>query len=325
MSLYKDSYETSVGAMLVSKPIRTAILEMNIKIMPEFLDVKYEGDVKPQFITGTRMEEDHVPLFTHPITVLSANHGSYLATDLRLFVRKDALPGNIESSVKNLTEFNFAKSRAILNLIWVNSGIGRIKNSLQFASVVYSAWLSEIISKTYALDFGDKTTVSVIASFFYQTLFLDKNEYDEEDRMKMASHTIMATKVPSDRVLAIFDKIDKMSNIEDMCRYIVEIVQNVRLKGFNVPMLLTLVKNSWYGTNSKEIISVALEHPPTWAAIVYSALTERSYKNSTIYRIADPLGKRGGSDEFLRNYVGMVKETKAVSMESEPLVIRDFE
>jgi hypothetical protein len=325
MSLYQDSYETSVGGMLVSKPIRTAILEMSIRVMPNSLDVKYEGDVKPLFVTGTRMEEDHVPLFTHPITVFNANHGNWLATDLRLFVRKDAPIDNLEASVKNLTEFNFAKSRGILNLIWVNGGVGRIKNSLQFASSVYSAWLSEIISKTYALDFGDKTTVSVIASFFYQTLFLDKDEYDEEDRMKMASHTITATKVPSERVLQIFDKIGKMSTIDDLCRYIVDITQNVRLKGFNVPMLLTLVKNSWYGTNAKEIISVSLEHPPTWAAIVYSALSERSYKNSTVYRIAEPLGKRGGSDEFLKNYVGMVKETKDVSMEAQQILIRDFE
>jgi hypothetical protein len=87
---------------------------------------------------------------------------------------------------------------------------------------------------------------------------------------------------------------------------------------------LTVTRNSWYGTNAKEIISVALEHPPTWAAIVFTALNERTFKNSMIYKIAERFGKRGASDEFIDSYISLVKDN-TLSVASEDFFIRDFE
>jgi hypothetical protein len=82
--------------------------------------------------------------------------------------------------------------------------------------------------------------------------------------------------------------------------------------------LLTIVRNSWFGTNAKDYIAVALEHPPTWMAIVYTAIVERTYKNSMIYRVAEKAGKRGGAEEFIKNYTALVKEhTKATVVQPD--------
>lgn len=323
MSIFKDSYQTTVGSISVTKQIEHAIKEAIIKdnINNVNLDVNNKQEYKPIFITGAYSSENDIPLFTHPITINFKNV-NYVCTDVRLYVTKNAPIDEINSSVKNRTEFNFAKSRGILNLVWLNNGVNSIKNSLGFAGIVFSAWLSETISKTYALDFKDQTVLAIVTSLYYQSLFIDGSELDDDTKQRLAVHTIKATKAPAQMVFEVFDKIKSFSSIEDYCSTVKEVLENVRMKDFNLAMLLTIVRNSWYGTNSKEIISVALEHPPTWCAIVYTALNERTFKNSMIYRIAERFGKRGASDEFVDSYVTLVKDYTVAVESFEP--IREF-
>lgn len=323
--IYADSYQTTVGSAFVTKPIETAIKQAIIKdgIAGMSLNVNREGNFKPIFITGVHPSETEIPLFTHPITILNFNHNNYLCTDLRLFVRKDVDLSAIESGIKNLTEYNFVKSRSVLNLLWLNGEASYIKNSLSFAGMVYSAWLSDVISNAFALDFKDRTVIAVLASFYYQTLFDNERQFDDQYKEKLAVHTIKATKAPADFVFQVLDRVESLTSINDLCQAITNIVENVRLKNLNLPVLLTLIKNSWYGTNVKEILSVSLEHPPTWIAIVFACLSERTYKNSMIYRIAERLGKRGVADEFLANYRNVIEDQLVKA--HEELVIRDFE
>lgn len=324
MTIFKDSYQTTIGSAFVTSPIEHAI---NKSIVSESnylreLQVISNGDYKPFFVTGLLNSEAEIPLFTHPITIKSHRGELFLCTDLRLYVNKSNdsySTGELKPSVKNITEFNFAKSRGILNLIWLNEGPNIIKNNLSFAGVVFSAWLSEVIAKTNALDFKDQTIISIIASFYYQTLFTNQQEIDEDFKQKMSVHTIKATRAPAELVFQVFDKIEKMENINDFCKAVATIPENIRLKDFNIVMLLSLIRNSWYGTNAKEIISVALEHPPTWNAIIYAALSERTFKSSSIYKLAERFGKRGVSDEFISNYTMMVKDRLRVAREDQEL------
>ena len=326
MSMFTDGYQTTVGSMFVTKNIETAIKESIIKdgLDNVNLGVSNNGKVKPIFITGSYNSESEIPLFTHPITIFNFRGNDYLCTDLRLFVKKDSPVHEIEKNIKNRTEYNLAKSRAVLNLIWLNEGTSGMRIALSFAGSVFSTWLSEAISRTFALDFKDQTTISVITDFYYQTLFSDDKVFDEDFKQKAAIHTIKATNSTSALVFEIFDQIEVMSSIEDYCEYVKKITENVRLKDFNLAVLLTIVKNSWYGANAKEMLSVALEHPPTWNAIVYTALTEKTYRTSNIYKIAERLGKRGVSDEYLKHYVAMVTEHVSIANE-EAIVFRDYE
>lgn len=309
MTMYKDCYETTAGSVISTKPIEVAIKEWMIKDgSAESLHVRNDGHIRPVFITGRQVSENSIPLFAHPITIKNTQNDVLICADLRFFVRKDTPLDNIEKSIKNLTEFNFAKSRLILSMIWQTGHEGKVKNNLNFAATVFAAWLSEAIAKNYALDFKDQTVLSVLTAYYYQTLFFEENTFDEDTKQRIASQVIKATKAPAEFVFSVIDKIGQMSSIEEYCAQVREVVENVRLKNFNLPMLLTIVKNSWYGTNAKEIICVALEHPPTWCAIVYAALNERTYKNSIIYRIAERFGKRGASDEFMNSYKQMILE-----------------
>jgi hypothetical protein len=317
MPLFKDSYETTVGSVLDTKRIVSSIKECMIREPLESvnLNVISQGNFTPVYITGTFPFEGEVPLFTHPITILNNNKGNYLCTDLRFYVKKDAPLDNIQSAIKNVTEFNFAKSRSMLSLLWLDHGQDRLRIDLSFAGLVFSEWLSEVLSKAFALDFKDKTVLNILSHFYYQSLFTEKTQFDEDDKQRMASSIIKATKAPSALVFEVIDKIDTIASIEDYVRLAISILENVRIKNLSLATLLTLIGSSWYGNDAKKVLQVAIEHPPTWCAIVHASLSERTYKTSNIYRIAERFGKRGASDEFMGNYAviikGMLKPTEA--------------
>lgn len=335
MPFFKDGYQTTVGSMFETRSIETAIKEALIKgsLSGATLGVAPEGDTTLVFITGASPDEAQIPLFTHPISIFNFQHKNYLVCDMRLYLRKDVEGSavgtdSIDSFIKNRTEFNFNKSRAILNLAWLAGGSGEIRNTFQFAGIVYAAWLSGLISRAYALDFKDQLVASIVISAFYQLLFTESDTLSEDDKQRLAVHTIKATNAPSKLVFEVFDKLSPMKNIEDLCTNIVEVLENVRLKKFNVAMLLTLVKYSWYGCNGKEIISVALEHPPTWNAMVYTALNERTFKTSIIYMTAEKFGKRGAADGYIASYNNLIKGRVRHATESAndiQLVFKDFE
>lgn len=330
MPKFKTSYDTTVGSMVVTKPIEHAIKVAIVSagIDCNCLNVSETDHIKPIFVTGVWESEREIPLFTHPIMVknFQGREGKdYLCSDIRFFIRKDADPLNIESGIKNLTEFNYSKSRAILNLLWLENGENRIRNSLPFGGTVFAAWLSEVISKTYALDFKDQTTLAIISHFYYQSLFSEETVFNEDDKQRMAVHTIKATKAPAAFVFEIFDKIGKIEGIDDYCKNVVSILENVRLRDFNLPMLLTIIRNSWYGLNAKEHIQVSIEHPPTWLAILFTALNERTYKNSMIYRIAERFGKKGAADEFNKTYLEIMQSSTFVRRAVEEFYVPAFE
>lgn len=322
--MFRDTaYDTIMGSASNVKPIQHAIEKALItsELRKVTLNLSTAGEYKPLFVTGVLPSDAEIPLFTHPISVLTSKAEKYLCTDLRLFVRQDASIEDIDSAVKNRTEFNFVKSRAILNLLWLNGEVDQLKITLSFASTVFAAWLSETIAKSYSLDFGDQTKLNIISLAYYQMLFSDSKELSGNDVEKLVVHIIKATKLPATVVYSVVERITVMNDINDYCSTVAKLLENVRLEKFNLAALLTIVANSWYGTANKEIIAVALEHPPTWISMVYTALSERTYKTSRVYQIAERYGKRGGSDSFEEAFIRIMKES---TVEVAKLHVREF-
>lgn len=304
MSFFRTGYDTTLGVAIPTSPIERCIKEAIVRDGVDYntLDVITSEQLLPLFVTGLSGSESNIPLFAHPLVVKNHNHHDYLCTDIRLFI-KNQLP----ITAKNTTEFNFVKSRAILNLAWLTGSPSGMKNTLGFAATVFSAWISEVISKRFALDPRDQLVLAIISHFYFQSLHYPESTFDEETKQIFAVHTMKATKCPSQLVFEVFDKITQLRNIDDYCTNVKAILENVRLKDFNVGMLITCIGVSWFGTNAKEILAVALEHPPTWYAIVFTSLNERTYKDSMVARVAERYGKNNAWDSYSKSYGELVK------------------
>ena len=314
MSINKTAYDTTLGkALSIDKTLHA--LKQSIVTTASVngkINLISSTDFLPLEINSLNSSNSEVPLFGHPILIEDFKNRNYLAVDMRLVTKSD----DDTLVVKNSTDYDFAYSRFVLNYSWINGDIGSIKNSLEFASIVYSQWLSEIITRRFALDPKDQMLLSVVTHLFYQSLFYETEELSENFKQLMATQAIRATKAPSEIVLEIVDKIQPMTDIDSYCENVKLVLENIRLKDFNKGILFTIVGMSWYGLNAKETIIIALEHIPTWVAICYSALSQRTYKNTTIYKIAEKYGKRGASDEFIASYANLVKSLENTANEA---------
>ncbi len=299
----KTVYETTLGRALSIDNVLHALKKQIVVYGDSTSKIKLISSV--DFLPLEVLPGSEVPIFGHPMLVENVKGKNYLAIDLRMLVKVD---GDENLVVRNQTDYDFAYTRYVMNYAWLNKADGQIRNTLEFAGVVYAHWLSEIISRKFALDPRDQILFSIVSHFFYQSLFGGCEELTEEVKQLMAAKAIRATNAPSDLVLETVDKIVPMSNIAEFCENIKKVLDNIRLKDFNSGVLISSVVSSWYGLSAKEIITMALEHIPTWVSVCYAAITQRTYKNTTINIIGQKYGKRGVAENFMKNYVEIIRE-----------------
>lgn len=308
MSVFKTAYDTTLGSLEHTEQITRAIKEAFVRdfVYNTNLEVITSLAVRPVFINGSQSSEGNIPLFAHPILVEQKGM-QFLVTDVRSFVRHDTKDGNYEPAVKNLTEFNFAKSRAILNLGWLTGSIDSMRSNMKFAGAVFAAWISETIAKRYALDPADQMKITVVSLYYYFSLFEEEAKMGDDFETVLTMYASKMFKMPAKTVGEIISQVEKVGNLDEFCETIKTVTQNIRLQDFSTGVLMTITASSWFGTNSKQILSISLEHPPTWIAIVAASLNERTFKNSLIARISERYSRGGAAAEFISSVADLIE------------------
>ncbi len=318
MTIFKTVYDTTIGSSLSMTKTVSKIKESVVRegINTSYINLISSVNFLPIVINGGSFSDSEIPLFGHPLLLENFKDKNYLALDLRMLVKSDSSSGKI--IIKNETEYNLAISRFILNYGMLLNGMNIMKNPLNFGSVVFSQWLSQSISKRFALDPKDQIILTIISSAYYSSLFHDNLVMNEDTKILMTKQIVASTNVDSKLVFETLDKLGPLTDIASYCENVKTVLENIRLKDFNVGLLYSIVSMSWYGLNAKEMTTMALEHIPTWLSLVYTALTERTFKNTAIANMCEKYGKRGASDEFVKNYVMVInslkeEETRSIS------------
>jgi predicted DNA-binding ribbon-helix-helix protein len=311
MTIYNTVYDTTLGSIIDTKKLIEKITESFIKdeLFKENCGVDNSLKIKPVYITGYHDGESEIPLFTHSIKV-PFKGTEYLCTDLRLFIdtKEYKINKDLGKAIKNKTEYNFIRSKSIIELAWVNDDLAYLKDNLKYAAHVFAVNISEAIARAYALDHGDRLKLNILGILYYRSLFLKKDELDYNNKETALIHTIKLLGINEKLFHETVDGINDLRNVNDFIAAIKSSLENVRLNNFNLVVLLTLIKNTWYGNNAKDYISVSLEHVPTWLAIVYTALNEKTYKNSMIYKICEKTKKAGNIESFIKSYVDFISK-----------------
>lgn len=324
MTVFNTAYDTTAGKGFNTSKVIIAIKESVIK---DYLHQQntgifseLESDTHAILISNHYPSEAVIPYFTHPLvvelgTLKVQNKTKLLCTDVRPFasVNKNGVRGSEDQFiVKNKMEFDLAKIRTVLNLIWITEKQLKLREISFVPLAVYCSWISESVSRRFALDPKDQYKLAIIAGVFYQTLFSDSNILEDDvNKNKVAAAVMRATKASGKDVYEVIEQIEELNNLKDFCSNVRKILDNPRLQDFSEGMIITLLGTSWFGTNAKEMLAVALEHPPTWLAIVYSSFVERSFKNSTIAKISERYGLNKGQNDFTKALITLVSEYTA--------------
>jgi hypothetical protein len=286
MPIFRTAYDTLAchGFILdkIRHPLEEAYARGSLAPIPNSVAKRLVG-------SGDTLT-DHIPTFDHPFAITegdaawSSSHNpkevkQIVVGDLRRFGRYD--PHQKEFVVKVRNDYGFQLTRTTLNQIWLDDAPSTLGNCSALPMKLYGIWISDAISRRYALDPQEKLQLQVLSSIFYAGLFYDI--HDHWDKNRVAAQVKRAIAVDSKFIFDMLEYVQKpIESLLEFITVVKEAINTVRLKDLNHGILYAALKGTWYGVNNDATVAVALEHPPTWLAMLYVSITDRSYGKSQV-------------------------------------------
>lgn len=237
----------------------------------------------PQIIFVTK-DATEVPPFAHPLKVFES-----VAIDVRTVTRLDEDGGLV---VKSPDEFNFNLLRGELEKVWTDedrqSGFTTLS---QIAGKFFSGYLTEVISKLYTLRADKETALHVVSAYFHWCQYREPIEDVTEHEAKILKYIRLATGLPLEYISPILTEILGVttSTINDLNRFVGVIIQmpllNDSLGTLDARAINVATMYNWRGAHSSEIVSLSLEYPPCFIAMLISANEERAFKHTPLERM----------------------------------------
>ena len=232
--------------------------------------------------------DPQVKPFIHPLTVDGVSVNNYkeiIVIDGRGNVR---FRPNTEELILT-PEFYYQFYRAMLMLKGWGNNSSDLYSCGDLQIKIFSKLLGENIAKRLGLEITTKVTIEVIAAYYYMCLFSNVNDFDlsESNIIGMARQISRNVYLPVDKVLSIIDQLEYMPDLESFNEAIVKVTQSVRLEKLKAGFIMTILGGIWFGSNNVEQVAVALEHPPTFNAMLYQVCMDKGYRKTLLAQLVD--------------------------------------
>lgn len=258
-----------------------------------------------------------VPAFMHPIVINDPIKDRPVSEDMKEIPNKLVFVDvrssgkfddmNFSFKIRNPYEYDFITLYGELNHFWVNDN-PKLLSAVSFLPVsLYAKWISENISRRFGLNPQDQLSIAILAAFFYLGQFTNDEAPDIRELQRICGIIGKSVYVNAEAVLAIIDKMNYITNIAEFCTIAKDVTGNVRLEGLNPGILMSILGNTWYGTNHVELTAVALEFPPAWILLTYTSYMDRSYKNTGIAKMS-VRDKKTDIDSFVKSLVTLIRQ-----------------
>lgn len=298
--MFKSAYETlacrSYNISDIKKYLNLARIDGTL------LEARTPGKskvIRDVFVVGP--DNTEVPAFSHPFRLEDKDEVVYVI-DGRPYLRK----GIDGFTITNVSEYNQLLIRAALSKDWETT-----PNSLlslgDLPIIVFSRWMSNAITSRLGLTPEDQVKLMVVTLFYWYSLFRN-DEFDDKDKNNIARKISKISYIPTNITMGLIDTIGYMEDVNAYIDTVIKVVGSTRLEKLNAGLLFSMMGGSWFGLNSKEIIAVAIEHPPTFVSIIAAALESRSYRKSIIGRLVLDNDKKQLGKTFTHSLYSMLDE-----------------
>lgn len=311
MTIFRSAYDTFVCRDFVMSKVQHALDA-----------VLHTGHLQPipgsssakQLEGGTALANE-VPAFIHPYIMAGHDSGHvnpdslpFAVADVRAFGKFDPHKQAYSVGISNRSAYDFQVLRTRLSNCWVREAPTLLQNVSPLGMRFYSAWIAQQVTRKLTLDMRESAHLQIHAAFFYWSLFHDEQALHSTDKNKAIAQIIKATSINAAMVVEVVNHFEKpIAGVEEFCRLAQEVVGSIRLAQMTPGVLYSLLAGTWFGSNRNEMTAVALEHPPTWLAMVVTASQDRSFHNTEINRLVERLDRKDRG-QILRKAVGTTLE-----------------
>jgi hypothetical protein len=306
MSIFKTAYDTTACRGYMISKVQEGLTHAHIREL-----LRKDNTVQVYEVQGGHHIDELVPSFAHPILFKDKEGKEHLAIDVRGIGKYDSIQNSYV--VRDVSAYEGMLIRAGLNDIWLEpTGPEQVRNLSTFPLAVYANWVGEAVAKRLALEPQDQFAVSVLAAILYLNLFWDEEktrDLNKIDKTYLVGAITRGLNYKADTVYDIVEQHAGLANIEEFCNACKEFTQSVRMRDLNASTLFAMVGGYWYGVNGRELIAVALEHPPTWMSLLWQAMFVRSYHNAGLTKILERSTYKRLSGQFGIQLANLVKNT----------------
>lgn len=255
-----------------------------------------------------------VPVFTQPLTQFEFGDRKdkpLIVLDARGMLRSNRT-GDNPYSVSNFAEMELQEQRAALQLFWQNENNSKtdLLRSGDLPAIAFVNWISRSISGKLGFDPEQQMTLTIVTAYYYSNLFYASEQFDDNVKLKIAQSIARWTRIPAESVLQVTDKLGYLADIKGFVDAVHLSIESSRVDHLERGFLYTLLGGSWFGSgSSKETVCVALEHPPTFLALVLAGLNSRSYRNATLAKVVLMAVKGGNDRDFIRGITSLIPKS----------------
>lgn len=242
----------------------------------------------------------NIPYFAHPLVVAPVkglNEDPIYVHDARQYCRLSREGGVI---YHNEQERKMMEYRAAVQKAWLIQPQSVLRDISPLPIKLFREWIVQSLVRRYALDQTAVYTVGILVGLWWYSNFTEDQKFTGTDANRVANAISKLLVCRVEDVLTVMDQLDgaTIKDAEAFCEALKDITQSQRVKDLNAGLLITAVGSTWYGNHAVEILAVALEHPPTWIAIMLQAASERGMKNSGIAKLMEKQDRGGAVRSF---------------------------
>lgn len=310
-----NPFDTGFGSLINTVRISEELTRYLAVVDIDSLSYEYRigSTNKLVFITGYSEEEKELPIWDHPLVFQDIKQNKIVAVDLRKYVKTDnEQPLYIRDIIRDKSSVDFLTLRALLTMDSINDQLGLHRAIFKNVASGMSGFIGSILNSIVGLDVVEKAYVE-IAVGLYCNLAMVPND-DIEDILESVRARVIKTpyslKIPEKRLREIVEKIPyKVESLEDMIKMIQIVLPEEKRNFVSETTIVNAVSNAFYGPGGSETIIMSLEHIPTWMALVYVGLENKSYKKSKLGTILQKEDKRIKSKEIIKHFEHYLKSS----------------
>ena len=259
---------TNPYQLTVTRAIRTDVIKTDV-VKQAIVD---KNQSRIYEITS---EHRGVGEFEHPLLFKTpAVDGWRVAIDVR--------PFNGSSPIVK-EQLELLRRRAALTLHCAEGGSEDLFESgllLAYVNIVQG-----ILAKRFSLDPLTKMHMVVVAAAFYYFITRPEEQPFEEDAMLViAKQCVRQLRLPPEMVDGVLSRVEPGRSLDVLVKNIKEIEGTDRTVMLTPALMINACSGLWFGVNVDAMLGIMLEHPPTWAAMIYDATGDGTYSRVELAR-----------------------------------------
>lgn len=257
------------------------------------------------FVTPSPEHED-IPMFTQYIDLGQPNKPRLLI-DGRRYFKYESRSGTYRLVANN--DWAFECIRMALNISTLTGDETIFSRLGDVPAKVFNRWVSGPLITRYQLSIESQQAAYVVAAYYYYAMIIPElGKADAPLREEFTSVVSRITGVPPDFVGDCIAQVGDLNNANDLAKALSVNTYQLRTGELKFKDIFLLLANSWFGNNARENVGVALEHMPTFIAMLYMGIADRSYRKTVITQRAEIVARPNELKSFTDLTFGVISQ-----------------